>query len=223
MRTKTLLLVTNFSLIALILSLNYFNNLNGATITSLIGTLFLLFTLLPNNLIRINRFSGNRKLRNLARYRKEFGISAGIWFVIHSILSVQKYFAPNIALVNQLTSQEIISGFIALVVFVLLLITSNKWSHTILKENWKKLHSLVWLVLPLIMVHSALAPLYYQKEFLLPPLIIYGGLIVFIVIEYFLLRRQNQKNYWQHMSLVSIGIALAAIVTLLTTAAPATI
>jgi DMSO/TMAO reductase YedYZ heme-binding membrane subunit len=223
MRTKTLLPVTNFSLIVLILGFNYFNNLNGAAITSLIGTLFLLLTLLPNNLIRINRFSGNQRLRNLAQYRKEFGISAGIWFVIHSILSVQKYFAPNIALIIQLTSREIISGFISLVVFVLLLITSNKWSQTILKENWKKLHSLVWLVLPLIMVHSALAPLYYEQKLLLPPLIIYGGLIGFAVVEYFLLNSQNQKNYGQHMILVAIGTALAAIVTLLTTAASAKI
>ncbi len=213
MRNKTILLVTIFSSLVLILWLNYFNNLNGAVITSLIGTLFLLLTLLPKNLIRIKRLSRSQRLKNLAQYRKEFGISAGIWFVIHSILSVKRYFDPKISLIFQLTSKESILGFISLIIFVLLLITSNNWSQRVLKKNWKLLHSLVWLVLPLIMVHAALASLYHEKEFSLPPVIIYGVLIGFVVMEYFLLRRQNQKNYWGHIIPVAIGILIAAIVT----------
>ncbi|MBD2387180.1 ferric reductase-like transmembrane domain-containing protein [Cylindrospermum sp. FACHB-282] len=223
MSSQTVVLAINWIVGILIIGLTYLVNFNGAGSSSLVGSVFLLVTLLPNNLLRFERLSKSRKLRALARIRRELGIASGVWFVIHAALSIQKYFSSEISFFTQLTYREILPGFLSLIVFVLLLVTSNRWSQRLLGQNWQKLHSLVWLVLPLVLTHVTFVTLHYHGMILPPPFITYLGLMIFAAVEFFGLRQNFPNKNWQHSALVAVGCLICLPIILFLAANPAKI
>ena len=48
---------------------------------------------------------------------------------------------------------DYLSGWIALIIFMILAITSNNYSQKLMRRNWKKLHRTVYLATALIFAH----------------------------------------------------------------------
>ena len=94
-----------------------------------------------------------QKIQLLGKYRKEIGVTSCLIGCVHAIysyyLSTTKY--PHLGL---WTSFHLyISGIVCLAVFVSLGITSNRWIQKILKKNWRRLHTLTYLLPGLLIWH----------------------------------------------------------------------
>lgn len=119
-------------------------------LTGVLGVAFLVFLLAFKNVYYYNK-RGNSLFKKALRYtalcQKEIGLIIFNLFFIHSLFSI--YVAlPN---VNTLIVQ--IAGiFIPLIIFIYLYITSFKFSQRRIK-GWKKSHSIVWILYPLILLH----------------------------------------------------------------------
>jgi DMSO/TMAO reductase YedYZ heme-binding membrane subunit len=220
MNTNVILLAINFILGVLIVVPTFAFNFRGEDSSSLVGSLFLLLTLLPKNLLRFEQFAQRIWLRSLARIRRELGIASGVWFIFHAVLSVRKYFNLEDNLLTQLTYREILPGFLALLVFIILLATSNPQSQKLLKHNWKRLHSSIWVVLPLILIHIILVTLHYRGEVLMPPVVDYALLMGFSVVEFLGLRFRMPAKSWHHSVLIGIGCIIALPIVLFAAKTP---
>lgn len=100
----------------------------------------------------------------MAQLRALLGISAGVWFVAHVVVSL-KLFDLAAPLLPQFFAADIIIGTFALMVFVALLMTSNTASQHRMGKNWKVLQRLVWFALPLAITHSLLSSVRFFGEF----------------------------------------------------------
>ncbi len=120
-------------------------------------SIFLIGALVPSNLLRFERYASGRRTRALARLRKPLGISAGVWFVAHSVVSVWEFFDLSLPLLPQFTRTGVVLGILETVVFVAMLATSTDRAQRALGRNWKRLHRLVWFAVPLALAHTILA------------------------------------------------------------------
>lgn len=172
-----------------------------------LGTVLLVGSLLPSNLLRFGRFSRGRRLRALARLRKPFGIGAGVWFVVHSVASVWETFDLSLALGPQFAGTGIVLGIVATLVFVLMLATSTGRAQRALGANWKRLHRLVWFAVPLSLAHAlvtgGLEP---------PAIVLYGGIMVYAAFEYRALQKRGAGGAHTHLVLVAAGTLVAALI-----------
>lgn len=181
--------------------------------TALYGAVLLVLVLLPSNLLRFRWFSRRKLVRFFAKLRKPLGISAGIWFVVHTIVGLVEYFDISGSLLRQLLIGDMAIGLIALLVFAALLATSSDASQRLLGSNWKWLHRLVWFAVPLALIHTALssARLHHLEP---PGILLFGGMIAFAAVEYFALRRR--RGVWggvgTHAGLVVAGTAVAVLI-----------
>ncbi|WKZ28189.1 MAG: ferric reductase-like transmembrane domain-containing protein [Candidatus Dojkabacteria bacterium] len=119
---------------------------------------FLILTLIP---VRVLGWLANdsrlkEPLRQLLSRRRDFGITSGLTILMHSGLMIISYSSienPQETILFT-TSKEILPGLVAEVVFLILLITSNRMLTRKLGSKWKPIHRLVWLTLPLIVFHA---------------------------------------------------------------------
>jgi hypothetical protein len=97
---------------------------------------------------------------------------------------------------------------------VVLLSTSTLASQKYLGKNWKRLHSIVWLAVPFIFLHSNLAAAAYLG---VPSQIGFFAtttIIVFVFIEaivYFLKKRSFPID-WRHQVLIILGILISFLI-----------
>jgi DMSO/TMAO reductase YedYZ heme-binding membrane subunit len=133
-------------------------------------------------------FNEIKIFKTVLGYRRELGILA-FWFsIFHSIglmyyldlFSVQGFI--KILTPNEL---KLLSGFLAFIGMFILGITSNKLAVLKLKNNWKKIQSIVYPTFFFVAVHKSLS----EKEF--GPIIIFLIYVVFKIIEY--LKLKNKK------------------------------
>jgi DMSO/TMAO reductase YedYZ heme-binding membrane subunit len=186
---------------------------NAVSVTADIGSLLLLGTLVPSNLLRFKRLKQWRALKILARFRAPVGISSGVWFVAHTILSL-RLFDLATPLLPQFATADIVIGALAIVVFVAMLATSNEASQRLLGKNWKRLQLLVWFALPLALAHTVLSSLRFLKDAESLGLIVLGGLLGFVAFE-------GLASWWRggaarrkastHVSLAAAGVLVAAL------------
>lgn len=129
-----------------------FNNILGDTIATL-AVITYVITLYPG--IWRELFS-YKAIRFFVKYRSQFGIASCLLGCLHAIYSIELSLLkhPHWLLSSRL--HDCISGIICLIIFVLLGVTSNRWMQTKLKKNWKRLHSLTY-VLPILLVWHILA------------------------------------------------------------------
>jgi sulfoxide reductase heme-binding subunit YedZ len=156
-RLAQLIVPTNVVLAGLLSVLSFAGVVEVTGISAYLGTFFLIGALVPSNLLRFERYASGRRTRALARLRKPLGISAGIWFVAHSVVSVWELFNLSLPLLPQFTRTGIVLGLLATVVFVAMLATSTDQAQRALGRNWKRLHRLVWFAVPLALAHTILA------------------------------------------------------------------
>lgn len=206
-RAPGLIVAANVALAGLLTVLSLAGLVEVTDPSAYLGTLLLLGALLPSNLLRFERFSHGRRMRALARLRKPLGISAGVWFVVHSVASVWETFDLSLALGPQFARTGIVLGIVATLVFVLMLATSTGGAQRALGANWKRLHRLVWFAVPLSLAHAlvtgGLEP---------PAIILYGGIMVYAAFEYRALRKRGASGARTHLVLVGAGTLVSALI-----------
>jgi DMSO/TMAO reductase YedYZ heme-binding membrane subunit len=207
-RLAQLIVTTNVVLAGLLSVLSFAGVVEVTGISAYLGTFFLIGALVPSNLLRFERYASGRRTRALARLRKPLGISAGIWFVAHSVMSVWELFDLSLPLLPQFTRTGIVLGLLATVVFVAMLATSTDQAQRALGRNWKRLHRLVWFAVPLALAHTILASGLDSPSivFCLGIMAFFGG------FEYHALRRRRKRGAWTHLMLISAGVFAAALI-----------
>ena len=207
LRPSGLIVTTNVAL-AVLLSVSSFARVTEATnISAYLGTFFLIGALVPSNLLRFERFARGRRMRALARLRKPLGISAGVWFIAHSVVSVCEFFDLSLPLLAQFTRTGILLGLLATLVFVAMLATSTDRAQRALSKNWKRLHRLVWFAVPLSLAHAILV-----SGLDSPSNLLFGGLMVFAAFEYRALHRRGARGAGTHLALIGAGVLVAILV-----------
>ncbi|MBU2020077.1 MAG: ferric reductase [Bacteroidetes bacterium] len=83
--------------------------------------------------------------------RQAMGIATAVWSLLHFIIFI---WAEGLA--ETFTQVNYIAGFIAVLILIPLLMTSNRKSMNWLKSTWKKLQSFAYLAVFLSLLHVAL-------------------------------------------------------------------
>ena len=183
--------------------------------TGVIGGVFLLLVLFPSNLLRFGWWSRRRALRVplrfLARLRKPLGISAGVWFVAHTVVGIVEFFDFSGSILRQFLIGDMAVGLLATLVFVALLATSTDAAQRRLGGNWKRLQRLVWFAVPLSLAHVALssARLWHLEP---PGTFLFTLMMLFVVFEWFALRRRARSARWTHAALAVAGLAVSVLI-----------
>lgn len=88
-----------------------------------IGALFLVFALVPSNVLHFGWWSRKRWVRGLAGLRKPLGISAGAWVVAHSVVGAVEYFdfSTTASVLGQLWIGDMALGVAATLIFAALI------------------------------------------------------------------------------------------------------
>ena len=205
--TPRLIVAANVALAGLLTALSLAGLVGVTDPSAYVGTVLLVVSIIPSNLPRFGRFSQNQRLRSLARLRKPLGISAGVWFVVHSAASVWEHFDLSLALGPQFARTGILLGLVATLVFVLMLATSTVWAQRALGPNWKRLHRLVWFAVPLSLAHAlvtgGLEP---------PAIVLYGGIMAFAALEYRASRERGTGRAPTHLTLVGAGTLVSVLI-----------
>lgn len=162
-------------------------------VSAYLGLGFLVLTLVPVH------------FRKLVRYRRDFGITAGVISVLHFFFALLIYF--NLSL-NQLFSKAMPYGTLALIVLVILLITSNYALQRKLGNKWRQIHAFVWFALPLVLVHAYVAALMFEGGVPVLAIVIMGCLVIFGFIKLFM-PNTNNKDAIRDIVLIVVGFLVA--------------
>jgi sulfoxide reductase heme-binding subunit YedZ len=206
-RPARLIVTANVVLVGLLLVLSFAGVAEVTGISAYLGTFFLVGALVPSNLLRFEQYASGRRTRALARLRKPLGISAGLWFAAHSIVSVFELFDLSLPLLPQFTRTGIVLGLLATTVFVAMLATSTDRAQRALGRNWKRLHRLMWFAVPLALAHTILA-----SGLDSPSIVFYLGIMAFAGFEYRALRRRGTQGARTHLMLIGAGVFAAALI-----------
>lgn len=101
--------------------------------------------------------------------RQAMGIAAAVWSILHFII-----FLVKDGFLETFTQANYIAGFIATVILVPLLMTSNRKSMRKLKSNWKKLQRMAYIVIILSLLHVALL----EKNWIIYAIVVMIGFII---------------------------------------------
>lgn len=105
--------------------------------------------------------------------RQAMGISAAVWSLLHFII-----FLAAEDVLETFTQANYIAGFVAVLIVIPLLITSNRKSMKKLKRNWKKLQSFSYAAIFFSLLHIALL----DKTWLIYAIIVGIGFLIRIPI-----------------------------------------
>lgn len=101
--------------------------------------------------------------------RQAMGIATAVWSLLHFII-----FVWGEGLLETFTQVNYIAGFIAVLILLPLLFTSNRKSMKRLKSKWKQLQSLAYVAIVLSLLHVALL----DKTWLIYAVIVGMGFII---------------------------------------------
>ena len=180
---RTLLVVAHLALFGLLFP-ELRRNFGSAAELMLLGVLFL---------SPVSKILRTRILLQLMALRREMGIMMGYLATVHGLrYFIDPDWAGSITALFQETglSGESIPYFLGLVAYGItlpLLLTSNVWAQRSLGGiNWKRLHRMVYVVLPLVLIHH-----FSIQRGISPLALIQAALITFAYISLKLLAWQN--------------------------------
>lgn len=97
-------------------------------------------------------FPGSRITRWLIKYRREFGVAAFFYAAFHTLLYILDMGSLQ-AMLGEFWALGIWTGWLAMLIFVPLGLTSNDWSVRSLGPTWKTLQRLVYFAAMATLVH----------------------------------------------------------------------
>jgi sulfoxide reductase heme-binding subunit YedZ len=133
--------------------------------------------------------------KELIKRRRTIGLYAFMMAFLHVSMFVFLDFGFNWTLIIQEVIEKnfILFGAISFFGLTLLAATSFKYWQKTLKKNWKRLHRIVYVIAPLVVIHYALAKkgnlLTLQGDILRP-------LIYAVVVTFLLLMRVKPVKLW---------------------------
>lgn len=186
------------------------------------GIFFLVLTLLPNNILKLQLpflKPATLFLAKIVRYRRSLGIIAGLLILTHVMLvllgegaiSLENMYIDWAALGMILFSKPVILGFSGAVILVLMLLTSSRLSERVLGKGWKPLQSLIWAIPPLALTHAYLAASELEGIVILG----FGSIILLVLVElYIYIKRPpiDKRSYRRHVCLMTLGTIAAVAV-----------
>ncbi|OHX67699.1 ferric reductase-like transmembrane domain-containing protein [Flammeovirga pacifica] len=101
--------------------------------------------------------------------RQAMGIAASIWSILHFVI-----FIVMEGFLETFTQVNYIAGFIAVLLLIPLLITSNRKSMKRLKTKWKKLQKYAYVIIILSLFHVALL----EKTWIIYAVVVGIGFII---------------------------------------------
>jgi DMSO/TMAO reductase YedYZ heme-binding membrane subunit len=180
-----------------------------------VGLVYLALVLIPYNALRISL--GGRQiaksLANLVRWRRTLGLMAAAWFFLHFSAAV-RYMRESYSVAELRAYYEPATnpGMTALLVFFVLFITSYDWARKLLGKSWKRLQSLVWYCVPLILVHSVGAKWTFEQSLTHVSLFILVGILGFAAYEFWTLSKRGDADRWRHPAMIAFGFLGALVV-----------
>lgn len=172
--------------------------------------LMLMLTMVPSITAKLPVKWLQRPSGFLLYYRRSLGIHTALWAIVHSLMEFHAFMGLD---ARNLLKPDMLLGITALVVFIILLATSNNASMRRLRERWKKLQSLVWVLVPVIIAHGLLSMETYDADHerqmtwyvLLPLLIIVASPLVS------LLYKDNSKRNKGRLWSMGVGVVLSLV------------
>ncbi len=103
-----------------------------------------------------NVFSNAKWVRWLVYHRRAIGVASFGYAALHTAVYVERKWGYDLIL-NEAMKPSLMTGWIALAIFLALALTSNNPSVAALKRRWQLLHRLVYAATALTIAHWALA------------------------------------------------------------------
>ena len=117
---------------------------------------------------------------NLMRFRRAVGLIAFFYVFLHLltwlVLDVQ---VPALIWQDIVKRPYITVGMAALVLLIPLALTSNDWAMRRMRQGWKQMHRLVYVIVPLAGVHF----LWLAKGFQLEPILYLVGTAILLALR----------------------------------------
>jgi sulfoxide reductase heme-binding subunit YedZ len=124
--------------------------------------------------------------KDLSKRRKALGVYGFMFAVVHLLIFLWLDYGFQFASIWRvvLNSFYIWIGLAAFIMLVALAVTTFKKMKQLLKKNWKRLHRLVYIISPLVVLHFILVQkgnLLSLQGNLVEPLI-YGGIVLLLLV-----------------------------------------
>lgn len=128
--------------------------------------------------------------------RRPLGLYAFLYAVLHMLIFTALDFGLNMSLIVQEVAEKryILVGAMALLLLTPLALTSTKGWQRRLGRSWKRIHRLVYLAVPLALVHYAWA----QKSDIRQPLILGALVAALLILRLPVIRRRIEA--WRRAS-----------------------
>ena len=134
--------------------------------------------------------------RQPTKHRRALGLYAFFYALLHVTIFTAIDYGFNLNLLFEATFEKryTLVGSIAFILLLALAVTSFNWSMRKLGKNWKRLHKLIYLIAPLVIVHFAWSlkgDIFTLQGDVIKPLIY--GIIVLLLLG---LRLPPVKNFF---------------------------
>jgi len=117
-----------------------------------VGLLFLAMVITP--LRRI--FTSTKWTSSLLYHRRAIGVASFAYAAHHTVVYLERKWGADLILTEGL-KPSLATGWVALLIFLLLAVSSNNSSVRLLGRKWKPLHRSVYIAAALVFAHWALA------------------------------------------------------------------
>lgn len=123
----------------------------------------------------------------LMRHRRDFGVASFAYALLHTLVYVGRK-ADFSLIVTEAAHPGLLAGWVAMVLMLVLGVTSNDVSVRLLRTAWKRLHLLVYPATALTLAHWLL------EAYDLGPALVHGGIIAVLVAARFMLARRRRTR-----------------------------
>jgi hypothetical protein len=200
----------NVTLFVLVCVLFAIDRLSAVHMAALVATTIFALTIIPARLLGLKwpkRIADD--LLKISYQGKWLGIWTCIWFMMYAAFALVQYYGVPFY-PTQFVQRETVLLSASMVIFVVLLTLSNKWSYAHVKW-WKQINMLIWLTIPFLFTHFLLAANvfgdvgYFWAPWTLLVLMVIAGVSV-------LFRAKRDYFAWWRIWLLLIGSLLSALV-----------
>lgn len=209
-REVTRIQLMNVTLLVLVCILFAIDKLAAVHMAALVGTTVFALTIIPARLLG---YKWPKKiaddLLSISYQGKWLGIWTCTWFIVYAAFALVQYYGVPFMPVL-FVQREMVLLSASLLIFVVLLSLSNKWSYANVKW-WKQINMLIWLAIPFLFTHFLLAANvfgdvgYFWAPWALLILMVVAGISV-------LFRAKRDYFAWWRLWLLVAGSLVSALV-----------
>ncbi|MEM5828566.1 MAG: ferric reductase-like transmembrane domain-containing protein [Candidatus Aenigmatarchaeota archaeon] len=189
MKKNIVIHIANISVLIFILTFGYlmFDNFIRAIsfYISVFGFLALIYILFILSIPLLIKLKKNELTILLLSNRRLFGIYTFVFASIHVFLVLNYVFEWSLeSIFNHPKYLYLLFGALAFLILIAMVVTSNDFAIRVLKKNWKRLHSLIYLALILIILHSVNLGVKFMNNYLIEVLIIALSILIILAKVY---------------------------------------